>query len=216
MVAAANTNTNGHFPSIPCFHSKGWPGAGRDIGPFGGEASKWHVGAPLAGCWAICSRQLSRTGVASMINILWWIPTGRGTPPLAALPQPQPLRVQKAPGMKEGWGGWMWMCRAVPCHAMPLPRQAAAAAKGRGRGDGIRLVMIMIICTVHWPGLVGICWMGTVTGSDLAINRKVCPFKGRGGANESLSDHIAVSPPSRNMREQNQACKATPLRVLGT
>ena len=45
----------------------------------------------------------------------WWIPTGRHTHQSL----PQPLRVQKAPGMKEGWGAGMDVCAIVPCRAMP-------------------------------------------------------------------------------------------------
>ena len=85
------------------------------------------------------------------------------------------------------------------------PCQAPVAAKGAGaERDSDTFGNDHLL---HW----GICW--TVYRLGPRHKPKGVTFS---GVNVSLSDQIANSPPSRNMREQNQACKATPLRVLGT
>jgi hypothetical protein len=75
---------------------------GARIGPFGRSCSN-STWAPLAGCWAICSRQLSRTGVASN--------NGGGSLPVGTPPPvlPQPLRVSKNARNERSSGvdGWM-------------------------------------------------------------------------------------------------------------
>lgn len=92
------------------------------------------------------------------------------------------------------------VCR-VPCHAMPLACQAPAAAKGA-------MGHVLVNDHLHWLLLLDRDRLGA------RHEPRVLPFLG-----VLMCLYLTkwrLPPPSRNMREQNQACKATLLRVLGT